>query len=327
MLFIFYKDKHFKHHRTMINFSRFSSLFSLVSYFDTDKKCKDVLAKSRWEDGDVVCPYCGGHHCYTRKDGRFSCKHCKKSFNVTVGTIFENTKISLRKWFIAMYLVSSHKKGISSCQIARDINVTQKTAWYMLMKIRSLYGQNDQTALVGEVEVDEMYLGGQEKWKHECKKTEGTQGRSTKTKTPIFGMQQRSGDVKVIKVKDTKAETLFPIIKQFVEENSTIFTDEHNGYNPVGKEDSGYVRKIVNHKINEFAYDEVTTNRIEGFWSHFKRMIYGVYHFVSVKHLQSYIDESVYRWNTREWSEGARFADMFSKCIGKVSYEDIRMCA
>lgn len=200
-----------------------------------------------------------------------------------------------------MYLVSSHKKGISSCQIARDINVTQKTAWYMLMKIRSLYGQNDQTALVGEVEVDEMYLGGQAKWKHKCKKPEGTQGRSTKTKIPIFGMQQCSGDVKVIKVKDTKAETLFPIIKQYVEENSTIFTDEHNSYNPVGKEDSAYVRKIVNHKINEFAYDEVTTNRIEGFWSHFKRAIYGVYHFVRVKHLQSYIDESVYRWNTREW--------------------------
>ncbi len=114
-------------------------------------------------------------------DSRYNCKDCNRKFNVTVGTIFENTKVDLRKWLIAMYLVSSHKKGVSSCQLARDIKVTQKTAWFMLHKIRGLYGQDDTVSLNGDVEMDEMYLGGREGNKHEDKRTERTQGRSTKT--------------------------------------------------------------------------------------------------------------------------------------------------
>ena len=175
----------------MIDFSKFNSLFSVMEHFTTDSVCKKAIAQSRWADGDVVCPYCGEHHCHLCKDNRYLCKGCNHKFNVTVGTIFENTKTSLRKWFIAMYLISSHKKGVSSHQIARDCEVTQKTAWYMLQKIRTLFAQDDSVALDGEIEADEMYLGGRETNKHESKRTAGTQGRSTKTKTPIFGMVER----------------------------------------------------------------------------------------------------------------------------------------
>lgn len=130
------------------------------------------------------------HHRATRKDGKFRCNHCKRNFTCKVGTIFEDSNLSLVKWFIAMYLISSHKKGISSCQLARDIKVTQNTAWYMLHKVRSLYAQNDSEALCGEVECDEAYIGGKEKWKHKSMRTPNTQGRSTKT--PVFGMIERS---------------------------------------------------------------------------------------------------------------------------------------
>ena len=301
----------------MIDFSRFNNIFDLTDYFSTEEKCRKAIYESRWEKHDVVCPFCGQHHCVSRTDGRFHCNHCKANFSVLVGTIFENTKISLRKWFIAMYLISCHKKGISSVQLATDIHVTQKTAWYILHKVRTLYAQYDTPALNGEVELDEMYLGGRETNKHESKKTEKTQGRSTKTKTPIFGMVARKGDVKAV--------TLMPIIKQFVADNSKVFTDEMAAYNGLAKE--GYIHNVIRHGMKEYVNGDVTTNSIEGFWAHFKRSIFGTYHFVSKAYLQRYIDEAVYRYNTRKADESARFADVFCKAMNTCYYKDVKKAA
>lgn len=311
----------------MINFNKFNSLISLVMYFDSEEKCKQAIIETRWGAGieqDVVCPYCGHHHCRRNKDGRFHCTHCNSNFSCLVGTIFENTKIHLRKWFMAMYEISSHKKGISSHQLARDIEVTQKTAWFILHKVRTLFAQDDSKALEGEVEVDEMYLGGKEKFKHESKKTEGTQGRSTKTKTPIFGMTARQGQTKVIKVEDTKAKTLKPIIEQFIKEHSTIFTDESNSYDWLSAKNSKYGHGIVNHKELQFSDGNgTTTNTIEGFWSHFRRMVYGIYHQIGKDYVQRYIDEAVYRYNTRKQTESARFKDMFAKSVKLCNYATV----
>ena len=155
-----------------------------------------------------------------------------------------------------MYLISSHKKGISSHQLSRDIHVTQKTAWFILHKVRTLFTQYDTPALKGEIELDEMYLGGRETNKHESKKVEGTQGRSTKTKTPIFGMIERNGSVCAMQVETTKAETLLPIIKQFCIESSKLFTDELSSYNVLDKE--RYYHAIIRHGMKEYSKKGVT---------------------------------------------------------------------
>jgi transposase-like protein len=320
----------------MIDFKKFNSVISLTSYFTSDEKCKQAIIQSRWSDGDVVCPYCGGHHCVVRKDGKFRCKTCRRNFSCLVGTIFENTKLLLIKWFLAMYFISSHKKGISSYQLATNIEVTQTTAWYMLQKVRLLYPQTDAESFEGTVECDEVYIGGKEKWKHKSMRTPNTQGRSTKTKTPVFGMMERStfenekGEVEpityvhAIVVENTNRATLQPIIQQFVAEGSRVITDELAAYN--GLATLGYTHAVVAHGAEEYANGDVFTNSIEGFWSHFRRMIVGCYHDVSDEHLQQYIDEVVYRWNTRKMSESERFAHMFDKSIGLVrKWSEIRV--
>ena len=320
----------------MIDFKKFNSIISLTSYFTSNKKCEQAIMESRWSDGDVVCPYCGKHHCKMSKNGRFHCTGCNKNFSCLVGTIFENTKLPLIKWFVAMYLISSHKKGISSHQLSRDIEVTQSTAWYMLQKIRMLYPQSDSEAFEGTVECDEVYIGGREKWKHKSMRTPHTQGRSTKTKTPVFGMMERStyvndkGEEEPITyvhafiVENTNRTTLQPIIQQFIEDGSRVITDELSAYN--GLSALGYTHAVVNHGAEEYADGDVFTNSIEGFWSHFRRMITGCYHDVSDEHLQSYIDEAVYRWNTRKAPQSERFEDMFDKSIRLVrKWSEIRI--
>lgn len=321
----------------MIDFTKFKSLLSLTQFFTTDDKCREAIVSSRWSDGDIVCPYCGKHHCKMSANGRFHCTHCNKYFSCVVGTIMENTKVSLIKWFMAMYLISSHKKGISSHQLARDIEVTQKTAWYMLQKVRALYAQDDSVPFSGTVECDEVYIGGKEKWKHKSMRTPNTQGRSTKTKTPVFGMMERTfiinakgkkepmSYVHAIVVEKTDKANLQPVIGQFISEGSRVITDELNAYN--GIEKMGYIHCVVNHGSEEYANGDIFTNSIEGFWSHFRRMITGCYHDVSDAHLQSYIDEACFRWNTRKMSESGRFAHMFHTSIGLVKpYSDFKLC-
>ena len=303
-----------------IDFTQFDNLISVADYFDSDKKCKQTLAESCWGD-DIVCPKCGKHHCKLSKTGRYHCTACNHNFSVTVGTIFENTKVSLRKWFLAIYLITSNKKGVNSHQLSRDIKVTQKTAWFMLQKIRRTFFLDDSDALSDTVECDEMYLGGVEDNKHESKKTKGTQGRSTKTKKPIFGMIQRSGKLVAMTVEDTKAETLMPLIKQFVAENTVIYTDESKSYNRLSKEN--YSHRFVRHNEKEYVSGDIYTNTIEGFWSHFKKMVFGMYHSVSKKYLQRYIDEEVYRWNTRLMSESARFKYVFEKSLTRCDYKAV----
>ncbi len=171
--------------------------------------------------------------------------------------------------------------------------------------------------------MDEMYLGGKERWKHADKKTKHNQGRSTKTKTPIFGMIQRNGEAVILKVKDTTSKTLLPIIKEYVKKNAHLFTDEGLMYKPLAS--NGYQHENCDHGHGQYVSDGgASTNCVEGFWSHFRRCIYGIYHQCSVKYLQRYIDEETFRWNSRKWTEGQRFEDMLAKASKIVSYKTVK---
>ena len=218
--------------------------------------------------------------------------------------------------------MSVHSKGISSVQAAIDLGVTQKTAWFMLHKIRTTFRQ-DTPILKGEVEVDETYVGGKEYYKHESKKVEGTQGRSTKAKTPVFGMVERDGNVTALKVDDTKSATLMDIIKQNISAGTIVYTDEASIYCNLNV--MGYDRQIVNHSQKEFVSGRKHTNTIEGFWGQFKRMIYGTYHSVSRHYMQRYVDEAVFRHNNRKKKGGERFATLMNNALNVVTFEDVRI--
>lgn len=307
----------------MIDFKQFNNIISLTSFFNTEERCRQAVIESRWPDGNIICPHCGQHHCHKRKDGRYRCPKCLRNFSCLVGTVFQATKLPLISWFVAMFLLSAHKKGVSSHQLARDLCVSQDTAWHMLRKIRTLFSQTCDMQFNGIVECDEAYIGGKEKWKHKSMRTFHSQGRSTRTKIPVFGILHRTtvrnkagkwrkmSYVRAFVVEDTQRDSLLPIVEQFVASGSTIMTDESNTYR--GLSEMGYCHRIVRHCAAEYANGDVTTNSIEGFWSHLRRMITGCYHSVSKKHLQEYVDEAVYRWNTRELSETEHFCNMLRK--------------
>ena len=305
--------------------SGFNSLFEVVNYFSTEDVCRQYLKHCRFGKY-VVCPHCGSIHCYEFSDGiRFKCHDCDRIFSILVGTIFENTKIPLRKWFIAMYLLSCHGKGISSVQLSRDLDITQKSAWYMLQKLRSTFKSENDGTLSSDVECDETYIGGREINKHESKRTKENQGRSIKVKTPVFGMVERGGRVVARRVENTSSKTLNKMMGTFIIPESRVLTDEWVGYHNV--ERLGYVHEYIRHKEKEFAVGDVNTNTIEGLWAILKKMLLGTYHVVSVKHLQKYVDEAVFRYNHRDKSASKRFEIIFANAVGRHTYADVRLAA
>lgn len=299
----------------------FKGLPELLKYFSDEKLCIQLLEQRRW-NGKPTCPHCGYDEKIYRTNRGFKCanKECGKKFSVTVGTIFENSKIKLSNWFGALYLVTAHKKGISSLQLARDLGVTQKTAWFMLHRIREMLRTKSPMTMEGTIEVDETFVGGKNKNRHEHKKVKESQGRSLKDKTAVFGMLERGGDVKPMVVPDTKAKTLKPIIAEMVKQGSIVVTDELSSYKGLSK---NYVHEIIRHKAKEYVRENNHVNSLEGFWSLLKRGIYGIYHHASRKHLNRYCDEFAYRYNTRQVNDQHRFDNSLRHSEGRLTYEGL----
>jgi len=278
----------------MIN-KDFSTIIDLLNAFPDNQSCIDRLEELRWND-QVISPFDAESKVYKCANNRYRCKETGKYFNVKTATLFDNTKVKLQKWFLAIWLITSHKKGISSIQLSKDIGVTQKTAWFMLQRIRNCFGFDNDDDLSNEVEVDETYVGGKAKNKHDANKVKHSQGRSTKDKAPVFGMVERGDKLNAKHVRDITIRTLTNEIVSCVTD-ATIYSDEWLSYNTL--------RRIYDHKF--VKHGRIHTNAIEGFWSLLKRGIVGIYHFTSVKHLQKYVDEFVFRYNTKDNSEVDRF--------------------
>jgi transposase-like protein len=268
------------------------STFQLFELFPDVDTARKYLESRLWPNG-VTCPKCKSkERIGTRKDGFYRCHVCKLDFTVRTGTIFERSHVPLHKWIYAMYLLVTARKGISSLQLGKEIGITQKSAWFVLQRLREACG-NDLTMLRGIVEMDEAYLGGLEKSKHESKKLRA--GRGGVGKIAVIGMRERGGRTKALSVPEVDRRTLYLAAMRNIEKGSAIHTDESKGY--VGINRLSYDHQTINHGKGEYVRKGVTTNNVESVFAVMKRGLHGVYHHASPKHIDRYIDEFTWRLN------------------------------
>ncbi len=304
----------------------FKNLREMIVNLSDEQACRDYFASQRWIDGKPVCPHCGyTGKIYRIENGKkYKCgsRECYKKFSVTVGTIFEASNISLVKWFTAIYLITGHKKGISSYQLGRDIGVCQKTGWFMLHRIREIMRNKTNVMLDNIVEVDETYIGGKMGNMSKSKRKFLRENDMVGTmKTGVLGLIERGGNLKYVQInQSTDVTTLQGIINDKVDPDAVVITDSHASY--VGLNNSFAGHEVVNHSNDEYVRDRVFhTNSIEGAFSLLKRSILGIYHQVTPKHLLRYCDESAYRYNTRKIKDAERFTLSLRNVEGRLTYK------
>jgi len=303
----------------------FNNLRELILSMPTEETCRDYLVQQRW-GGSPVCPYCGSGKVYRIENGqRFKCGNpeCYKKYSVTVGTVMEASKVPLVKWFTAIYVISAHKKGISSYQLAKDVGVSQQTGWFMLHRIREMMRDKSGQKLDNIVEVDETYVGGivGNMSKKKRAKLRTAAGGTVQNKTMVVGMIERSGNLKLLAMgKETGAGVIQPLVRANVDTDAVLITDSSYNYDGLNKEYAGH--EIVNHSKEEYVRDSVIhTNSIEGAFSLLKRSIIGIYHQVTPKHLARYCDETMFRYNSRKMTDAARFSLSLTKLEGRLKYK------
>jgi transposase-like protein len=300
----------------------FKNILDFQKEFSTDEKCREYLEAQRW-NGTPACPFCGSINVHRFPNGKiFKCreKQCRQKFSVLVGTIYENTKIPLTKWFLVTYILSVHSKGISSLQLSKWLGTTQKTAWFLNHRIREMLTDSAPELLDGIVEVDETYVGGSISNKHISKREDY---KRLDNKTMVLGAIQRQGKVKTRVIPEITIENVSKAIEDFIAPDSTMVTDEHKAYNKVGEK---YNHKRINHRSSEYVRREdiaIHTNSIEGYWNILKKQIDGIHHSVSAKHLQRYCNENAFRYNNRKTFQDERFANALANCNGRLNYKTL----
>lgn len=296
------------------------SLFDFLKSNPSEQDCINYFEEKRWK-GKVISPFDPKSKVYECKGNKYKCKNTRKYFTVKTGTIFRNSNLPLQKWFLALYILSNYKRGFSSCQLAKEIKTTQKTAWFVLHRLRDIFDlPRFKVMLENSVEVDETFIGGKNRNRHKDKKVPHSQGRNWKDKIPVLGMIERGGNLIAQVVPNTKWETVNPIIRANVKEGSNVYTDEWYRHGDLYQD---FNHEIVNHSIKQYKKGKASTNTIENPWGHLKGTI-RTYTHISRKHSQKYIDEFVLRFNTRKYKTEERFDLVLLSSVGKsLSYSQL----
>jgi transposase-like protein len=294
------------------------TLQEAIVYFSNPDNCIDYLAIRRWPNGKVSCPTCGCETVkFSEKRRTWTCAkhHSKREFSIKIGTVMEDSAIPLDKWMTATWLVTNCKNGVSSYEIARDVKVTQKSAWFMLHRIR-LAMQDDffGSKLHGEVEVDETFIGGKARNMHLSKRKQRITGTGGADKTIVFGMLERGGRVRARVMPNRKRESVQPEIRKHVQAGTALYSDEWVAYNGL---EADYAHQVIDHAV-QYVDGRVHTNSMENFWSLLKRGIAGTYVAVEPFHLFRYLDEQMFRFNNRkDIDDAGRFDLVVSQLVGK----------
>lgn len=298
---------------------QFKTLADLYRTFSDNQVALDHFKTIRWRDGEF-CPYCGHDKVYTLKANRYQCAQCRNTFSILVGTIFENTKLPLRVWFGAIWLLTNHPKGIASTTLARDLGITQKSAWFVLHRLRhAARTQSFNAPLTGTVEVDETYVGGKGSNRHKSQRHKRKGKSGVVNKTPVIGAADRDGNVAAQVLPDGfSTERAQDFIRNAAPFAERLVTDAHPAYQAMFGVPP---HEIINHHAGEYVRGDVHTQTIESVWSLLKRQIVGTHHWISQKHLQQYVSEMAWRMNRREMSPQDRINALFAAVEGRLTYK------
>ncbi len=296
------------------------SLYEFFQKFPDEEAARQFFEAKRWSSG-VFCPHCGSFgvaECVNHNPMPYRCRDCRKHFSIRTGTVLTESKLPLHKWLMAIYMMTTARKGIPSTQMARELGITQKSAWFLAQRIRETWFSSQGDSNMGpEVEMDETYVGGKNKNRHEAKKVKGS---GSYGKAAVIGIRSRTGEVRAAHVSTVEKGTLHGFIGQNVALGSTVYTDGLPTYRGM----QGYTHIAVDHTISEYVREMAHTNGIESFWALLKRGYYGIYHFMSAKHLHRYVNEFSFRHNTSKVSTLEFMAMTIARSEGRrLSYQGL----
>jgi hypothetical protein len=300
------------------------TLQEAIVFFANPNNCHKYLVARRWPNG-VICPTCGRDDVsFLEKQNKWQCKsaHKQRQFSLKTGTIFEDSALDLGKWLTAVWMITNCKNGVSSYEVHRAIGVTQKTAWFMIHRIRTAMQIDETDQLTGTVEADETFVGGSAQNMHrKARERRGLGRQAKKHHTGVIGMMSRKGRVRARVINTRTRDELIPIIREHIADGTELYTDNHAAYDFL---DEWYNHEWINHSICEYVRGNAHTNSIENFWSIFKRCIKGTYISVDAVHLQRYVEEQVFRYNERHGNDSERFEKITSQLAGKrLTYADL----